>query len=182
MATLSLTGKQTYNPLNLTGKSFQGGGGGKPAKTPHYITKMKSVIFDWYITPILGKNWKVLKENLFQINDIMRRVDIYYANTNDDSLLVYKHMLQVIKSTLDTAEELTTLEERIFDTGKDLAKVTFRVPRIRLKPEMELYNLIIGKPDGSIYDKDIITYISELLKTEYITFREIEEKIKKKEN
>lgn len=181
MATLSLTGKQTYNPLNLTGKSMQGGGGGK-STTPYYITKMKSIIFDWYITPILGKQWKILKENLFQINDIMRRLDIYYANTNDESLLVYKHMLQVIKGTLDTAEELTSLEEKIFDTGKDLAKMSVRVPRIRLKPEMELYNLIIGKPDGTMYDKEILKYIGELLKTEYITFREIEEKLKKKEN
>jgi hypothetical protein len=178
MATLSLTGKQTYNPLNLTGKSMQGGS--KSATTPYYITKIKSVIFDRYITPILGKKWKMLKENLFQMNDIMRRVDIYYANTQDESLLVYKYILQVVKGTVDTAEELTTLEGKIFDNGKDLAKVTFRVPRIRLKPEMELYNLIIGKPDGTLYDKGILEYIGELLKTEYITFSEIEEKLKKK--
>ena len=60
--------------------------------------------------------------------------------------------------------------------------MSVRVPRIRLKPEMELYNLIIGKPDGTMYDKEILKYIGELLKTEYITFREIEEKLKKKEN
>ena len=42
---------------------------------------------------------------------------------------------------------------------------------------MELYNLIIGKPDKNLYDKNILIYISELLKTEYITFREIEKNI-----
>lgn len=177
MATLSLTGRQLYNPLNLTGKSLYNNN--KAAATPYYITKIKGIIFDRYITPILVKNWRLLKENLFQINDIIKRVNLYYENTKDESLVVYKYMLQVIKGTIDTTEELSTLESRLFDNGKDVAKMTFKVPRIRLKPEMELYNLIIGKPDKNLYDKEILTYISELLKTEYITFREIEEKVKK---
>ena len=176
MTTLSLTGRSFYNPLNLTGKSLYNN---KSAESPYYITKIKRIIFERYITPILVKNWKVLKENLFQINDIIKRVDVYYENTKDESLIVYKYMLQVIRGTIDTANELSTLESNLFHNGKDLAKITFKLPRIRLIPEMELYNLIIGKPDGNLYDKKILTYISELLKTEYISFSEIEEKVKK---
>ena len=178
MSTISLTGRQTYNPLNLTGKSPYNNK--SATDSPYYIIKIKRIIFDRFITPILGKNWKILKENLFQINDIIKRVDIYYENTKDDSLIVYKYMLQVVKNTVNTTEELSTLEERLFENGKDLAKLTFKVPRIRLRPEMELYNLIIGKPDKNLYDKNILTYISELLKTEYISFSEIEEKLKYK--
>jgi hypothetical protein len=174
MSTLSLTGKQSFNPLNLTGKSLYNN---KYNSSPYYVTKLKSIIFDRYITPILVKDWKVLKENLFKINDIIKRVDVYYENTKDESLVVYKYMLQIIKETINTMDELSTLEERLFDNGKDVAKITLKIPRIRLKPEMELYNLIIGKPDKNLYDKNILIYISELLKTEYITFREIEKNI-----
>lgn len=177
---ISLSGKQLYNPLNLTGKPLYNN---SAASTPHYITKIKRIIFDRFITPILGKNWKMLKENLFQINDITHKVEIYYENTKDESLLVYKYMLQVIKNTIDTAEELTTLEEKLFDNGKDIAKIMFKVPRIRLKPEMEIYNLIIGKPDKNIYDKNILAYIAEIIQSsEYIPFNAIEEKIKRKYN
>ena len=174
MSSLSLTGKQSFNPLNLTGKSLYNN---NYNSSPYYVTKLKSIIFDRYITPILVKDWKVLKENLFKINDIIKRVDVYYENTKDESLVVYKYMLQIIKETINTMDELSTLEERLFDNGKDVAKITLKIPRIRLKPEMELYNLIIGKPDKNLYDKNILIYISELLKTEYITFREIEKNI-----
>lgn len=172
----SLTGKKSGIALNLTGKTQYSS---NSTKTPHYITKLKQIIFDRYITPILSKNWKVLKENLFQINDIIKRVDIYYETTKDESLIVYKYMLQVISGTINTTDELSTLEGRLFDNGKDVAKLTIKIPRIRLKPEMELYNLILGKPENNLYDKKILEYISELLKTEYIAFSEIEDKIKK---
>ena len=175
-STLSLTGKHNYNPLNLTGIN------NKSQSSPHYVIKIKRIIFDRYITPVLSKNWDVLKKNLFQINTILNKLDIYYENTKDETLLVYKYMLEVIKNTINTTEELNTLEDRLFDTGKDVAKINFKLPRIRLRPEMELYNLIIGKPDKNLYDKHILEYISELLKIEYIPFNEIEEKVKKKYN
>jgi len=175
-STISLTGKHNYNPLNLTGIN------NKSHSSPHYVIKIKRIIFDRYITPVLSKNWDVLKKNLFQINTILNKLDIYYENTKDETLLVYKYMLEVIKNTINTTEELNTLEDRLFDTGKDVAKINFKLPRIRLRPEMELYNLIIGKPDKNLYDKHILAYISELLKIEYIPFNEIEEKVKIKYN
>jgi hypothetical protein len=177
MASLSLTGKQTYNPLNLTGKTPYSN---KTADSPYYIVKIKRIIFDRYIMPIISKNWKILRENLFQINTIIGKVDTYYTTTKDESLILYKYILQVIRGTIDTADELTTLEGRLFDNGKDLAKLTQKMPRIRLKPEMEIYNLIIGKPEKNQYDKTILAQISELLKTDFITFSEIQEKIKDK--
>jgi hypothetical protein len=173
ISTLSLTGKQIYNPLSLNGKSQIS----IKSISSYHNTKIKTIIFDRYITPILGKNWKLLKENMFQIDDIIKRLDIYYTTTNEESLVVYKYILQVIKGTIDTEEELSSLEEKLFDNGKDIAKITLKIPRIRLKPEMELYNIILGKPDKNLYDKKILSFILELLKTEYISFKEIAEKI-----
>lgn len=173
-ATLSLTGKQYINPINLTGKSLYHN---SSVNVPAYNLKIKRIIFDWFITPILVKNWRILRENAFQLNDIMKRLDKYYNNTNDESLLVYKYMLNVIKTALETNEELDAIEGKIFINEKDIAKMSVKVPRIRLKPELELYNMIIGKPEKNAYDKKIVQYISDLLKKEYITFNEIKNKL-----
>jgi len=173
-STLSLTGKQYINPINLTGKAlYQNSSTNETA----YNLKIKRVIFDWYITPILAKKWSILRENAFQINDTMKRLDKYYNNTKDDTLLIYKHILNVIKIALETNEELDTLEGKIFINDKDIAKLSVKIPRIRLKPELELYNMIIGKPEKNAYDKKIVDYISDLLTKEYITFREIKNKL-----
>ena len=52
---------------------------------------------------------------------------------------------------------------------------------LRLKPEFELYNLIIGRPDfksGKTYDQTMLNNIIILLKVENITFEQIKNKIK----
>jgi len=174
-STLSLTGKQYIHPLNLTGKSINNG---CSQTSPAYVVKIKRVIFDRFITPILSKNWKILKENMFQINYIIKRLTDYYEALKDETLLLYKYTLSVIKSSFDTNEELSNLEGKLFDGGDAIAKMIVRVPKVRLMPERELYNLILGKPQKNEYDKKIIADISNLLKHEYITFSEISSKIK----
>ena len=173
-STLSLTGKQYINPINLTGKSLYN----NISSSPEYNIKIKRIIFDRFITPILTKNWSILKENIFQIIDIMKRLDNYYNNTKDETLIVYKYTLNAIKISFETNEELSILEGKIFIKDNDLAKLVVKMPRIRLRPELELYNIIIGKPEKNAYDTKIVEYISNLLKKEYITFREINEKLK----
>ena len=86
-------------------------------------------------------------------------------------------MLTIIKTSIDLDEEMSDLESKIFQNDKDVAKMIVKVPRIRLKPELELYNLIIGKPEKNAYNKKILDYISSLLKKEYITYNEISHKV-----
>lgn len=174
---MNLTGKVQVHKLNLTGKTSYANSKYSP---PDYVTKIKKIIFDRYITPILSKNWEILKNNFFQINTIIKKIDTFYDMTQDDTLILYKYILTVIINTVDTVDELSLLEEKLFgiEGGKEIAKLTIKVPRIRLKPELELYNLIIGKPDKNVYDKKIVGHISHLLKKEYISFNEIEENVK----
>ena len=174
ITTLSLTGKQKINPISLTGKSLYSN---LSSSTP-YNTKIKRIIFDRFITPILSKNWKILRENVFQINEIIKRLDKYYQNTNDETMIVYKYMLTIIKTSIDLNEELDDLENKIFQNDTDVAKMIVKVPRIRLRPELELYNLIIGKPEKNAYNKKIVDYIFSLLKKEYITYNELCDKVK----
>ena len=173
-ATLSLTGKNNINILNLTGKSAYC----KGTTSPYYVVKFKKYIFDSFITHIMSKQWKILRQNSFNISNTIKKLHNYYIITQDDTLLLYENMLLVIKNTIDTTDELEKLENSLFNTNGNVAQLMFKVPRIRLSPQYELYNLIIGKPDNFAYDKNILDYISNLIKKEYITFSEIEEKIK----
>ena len=61
-ATLSLTGKNNINVLNLTGKSSYC----KGSTSPYYVIKFKKYIFDMFITPIMSKQWKILRQNSFK--------------------------------------------------------------------------------------------------------------------
>lgn len=173
-ATLSLTGKNNINTLNLTGKSAYCKGN----TTPYYLIKFKKYIFDSFITPIMSKQWKILRQNSFNITNTIKKLQNYYTLTHDDTLLLYENMLLIIKTSIDTTDELETLENNLFNTTGNVAQLMYKVPRIRLSPPYELYNLIIGKPDNFAYDKKILDYITNLIKKEYITFNEIEEKVK----
>ncbi len=172
--TLSLTGKNNIPTLNLTGKSAYC----KGKTTPYYVIKFKKYIFDSFITPIMSKQWKILRQNSFNLSNSIKKLQNYYKITNDDSLLLYENMLLIIKNAIDTTDELETLENTLFSANETLAQLMYKVPRIRLSPPYELYNLIIGKPDKFSYDKKILDYITDLIKKEYITFNEIEEQIK----
>ena len=166
-----LTGKTCINTLNLTGKSMYSN------SPPAYVSRIKELIFDRYITPILVKNWKILNENIHFINIYLKKVNAYYESSHDETLLVYKYMLEVIKTAYDTNSELFTLEEKLFGHNEDIAQIIFKVPHINLKPELELYNLIIGKPNKNLYNKEMVSYISSLLKIDFITFDEIKNKL-----
>lgn len=175
--TLSLTGKHHINHLNLTGKSSSYS---KSTTTPYYVVKFKKYIFDSFITPIMSKQWKILRQNAYNITNTINRLQSYYKITKDETLLLYENMLLIIKTTIDTTDELENLENNLFNTNGNVAQLMYKVPRIRLSPPYELYNLIIGKPDKFAYDKKIIDYITDIIKKEYITFNEIEEKVKSK--
>ena len=172
--TLSLTGKNNIDVLNLTGKSSYC----NSKTSPYYVIKFKKYIFDSFITPIISKQWKILRQNSFNISNTIKKIQNYYKITNDDTLLLYENMLLIIKNTIDTTDELETLENHLFNNNETLAQLMYKVPRIRLSPQYELYNLIIGKPDNFSYDKKILDYIINLIKKEYITFNEIEEQLK----
>ena len=173
--TLSLTGKNNINTLNLTGKSASCRGG---STSPYYVIKFKKYIFDMFITPIMSKQWKILRQNSFILNNTIKKLQMYYTMSRDDTLILYENMLLIIKTTIDTTDELESLETHLFSANGDIAQLMYKVPRIRLNPQYELYNLIIGKPEKFMYDANILDYIKDLIKKEYITFNEIEENVK----
>ena len=95
--TLSLTGKNNIAVLNLTGKSAYC----KGKTTPYYVIKFKKYIFDSFITPIMSKQWKILRQNSFNLSNSIKKLQNYYKITNDDSLLLYENMLLIIKNAIE---------------------------------------------------------------------------------
>ena len=172
MSSLSLTGKHNYNSLSLTGKTCN-----YQSKSPFYVIKYKKYMFDRFINPILSKRWDLLRQNSFQINRFIEKAKYYYNLTNDDNILLYEHLLQIIKLSIDNNEQLERLEENIFGSTNQIAQLGIKIPRIRLSPQYELYNMIIGKPINNKYDNIIINHINLLLRKEYISYDQIEKEI-----
>lgn len=172
MSSLSLTGRAINNALSLTGKSCN-----YQNKSPFYVIKYKKYMFDRFINPILSKRWDLLRQNSFQINRFIEKAKYYYNLTNDDNILLYEHMLQIVKLSLDNNDELNRLEENLFGNNNSVAQLSIKIPRIRLSPQYELYNMIIGKPVNNKYDDTIINHINNLLRKEYISYEQIEKEV-----
>jgi hypothetical protein len=57
-----------------------------------------------------------------------------------------------------------------------MSTLVFRTTMIRLKPELELYNLVFGRPNfkvGENYKTEIVNDIIILLKMDNVTFEQI---------
>ena len=61
MTSLSLTGKNEYNYNNLSGKKYVGS-----QNIPEDIKKIKQMVMNNLIIPLLSKQWNKLKENLME--------------------------------------------------------------------------------------------------------------------
>ena len=71
--TLSLTGKNLYNRLNLSGKKFS-----NETTIVLEIKKIKIHILNNLIIPLMSKQWKVLNENILCLNKLKKKLDYYY--------------------------------------------------------------------------------------------------------
>ena len=71
----------------------------------------------------------------------------------------------------------------MYNPNNTVGTIRFKVPKIRLQPEYELYKLIIGRPDKSVgYNEEILSYIKTLLNREYIEYSDIQQKVKERFN
>ena len=176
MSCTTLTGKYNINEINLTGKTLVD----TINEEPYYITRLKKVIFNRFITPIFTKNWAVVEKNMFSLQDIRLKLNHYIKNdehnnfnTNED-LSVYLSFLDVVVELLSQYKYYKRLEG-VHNPKNTLGTIGFNIPQIRLQPEYELYKLILGRPSKTIgYNKETIAFIKSLLEQEYIEYSAIE--------
>ena len=181
----SLSGKHINNSNNLTGK--------KHINNDNIIEnvdiqKLKMQIMSIVLFPIITQQWNIIIENKFVISVIKKKIDKLYKKYYEKyyhhnhptlkDLIFYKDVLMLAESVINEHVELTELEKKLYGKNNDVSTIVFRTKMIKLRPEFEVYNLLIGKPEKEMsYDDDILSYIKQLVNQEDITFDKIKKQI-----
>jgi len=169
---LSLSGTNNISLLNLTGLTY----GTNCHRIPILVKKLKINIMNTIIIPFMSKNWKSLKENLVFFENIKQKLTEYYNRYKLEELQIYSYLIEAFENAIFLQMELNNLEEVLYGSNCTMATMVFKTTMIRLKPEIELYNLILGTPKlkfGEKYNIDVLKDLEVLLKVDNITFEKI---------
>ena len=166
--TQSLTGRNGANLANLGGRNQN-----TPTHLPHHIRRMKTLVFDKFIGPLMRNDWKSLEQNHIVIDGIIERIERYYKETRHEDLKMYAGLLRLVLDMF-AKNRFYNAKGREGDNGTTLAKLVAMLPTLRLRPEYEVYNLILGEPDeNEYYDDMVIARLAELIKDEDMTIDKI---------
>lgn len=177
--------------VSLSGKGGGGGMGislrGRPSLsfgpaeiTTIAITEVKSRVIDSIIIPYMSQNWRCLEENMFLIELFRDEIDEIIARAPNSDMMIYKDLISVIEVSFMQQMEITYLEKRLYAGEDAAATLVVKLDSIRMKPEMELYDLILGKPDlkkGCNYENAILTEIARLMKDRRANYANIRQYI-----
>lgn len=173
-SSLSLSGKSSYNDINLYGRKTTG-----TINIPQDIKDIKIQILNKILLPLISKKWQTLRENLFCLDNLKKKVNSYYNIYKLDDLQIYKEILNTFEAVMAEHVQLEKLEKKIY-ASEDPAfhSAIYKTMPISLKPEYEIYNVILGKPNKNSdekYDLVIISEIELLLRKNNIHFGMIKE-------
>lgn len=172
----SLTGISNRNLHVLVKQDNNNNCGGR---VPTDVVKIKATIMRVIIIPSLAKNWKVLEENLIFFDSIQAKLSKLKSKYPCLGLELYVDLLNAFQTSVFMHIEITSLENRLY--GSDCSTVStilFKTVMIRLKPELEFYNLVIGKPNlsaGEKYKTTAINDILMLLEVPNVTFEQMKD-------
>lgn len=170
---ISLTGKKLCNNLmNLRGSSTT------ENSEPFEVQQLKIQILNKIILPLLNNKWKYLEENVFILNIILEKLNLYYIKFKLSDLLLYKEIVKSLEVIINEHFILTELEKKFYSgcTDDNSATLFYRTTMIKLKAEYELYNLIYGRPlkkNNEIYNDEVIKEIRCLIRIDNIDFNKI---------
>ena len=176
--TFSLSGKHVINPSNLSGKAVLV----KSFVTPHDIRRIKVQIFKKLLLPLMSQQWTVFEQNMLVIESMRQKLNNLYNSFKMDDLLVYIEMLQAFDKFAEKLGQMNEMERRLKPTGPDavtakgqVMSMVYITSVIRLKPEYELYDHILGKPERpSTYSETILQEIRRLMGSPFVDFSHIE--------
>ena len=174
MTTHDLSGLNNIHILNLTGKPMTN----NTTSINYKINFLKNRIIADYIVPLFSKQWNILNENVFLIDALEKRLFNYYNKYKLNELLVYSELLKVLKLLINEHNLLEEIETNITNKRDptQIVNMVYKTTMIRLLPEYEIYNSVIGKPNRRLnehYNENIIVDIKYLLTQERITFTQI---------
>ena len=164
---LNLLGKYNYNYKYTSSSNLK-------------IKRLKQRILNNYLIPLVSKQWDVLKENIYFIDDIQNKIKYYSDIYKSDELAGYNEMLKVFKVLIEKQKLLEDYDETM--NGKrdsnEIMTMVFKTSIIKLLPEYEIYDSIFGRPKRELnekYDDVVIKTIKDLLKEDDITYKKIKE-------
>lgn len=172
------------NSASLSGKpSFKNGLRGFSSSASSMCTlnmiEFKTKMIDTIMIPFMSQDWRVLEENMFLMDLFREEID---RNPNAD-ICVYKDLIMAIETVFAQQQEISILEKRLYGGREDMTTMVVKLGGIRLKPELELCNLIWGTPDhkkGERHDANMVNDVSSLMKNPRATFANISKYIKHK--
>ena len=178
-----LSGKDSINKLNLTGKTNT-----YISNIPFEIKKLKIRIMNTLILPLISKQWINMKKNMFLLDSFKQKIDYYYNSYKLEEILLYKDILQLCEVFIAQSNQLEEIEKKIYsssnlkESDKNISLI-YQTTMIKLKPEYELYDNILGKPLKSKkqkYNDDIINDLQKWMTMDNITYEKIKEFIENK--
>jgi hypothetical protein len=178
----NLTGINFYgNSLNLTGKYIYNYNYNYTS-TNLRIKKLKERILNNYLIPLVSKQWSVLKENIYFIDEIQNKIKYHTEIYKTDELVAYNDMLKVFKVLIEKQKLLEDYDKNMNGNRdpNEIMTMVFKTSMIKLLPEYEIYDSIFGKPKRDLnekYDEEIINTIQKLLKEDDITYTKIKDYI-----
>ena len=177
----SLTGKYNINDVhNLLGKTNN-----SQQVFSFEIQKLKDKILNSYLIPLYTKQWSKLNENIFFCERIKKKMTNLYNIYKSEDLKSYIELLKVIEILFDKFKHVEKDGGAInVINGKksELASIVYKTSMIKLLPEYEIYDSIIGKPKRELkekYNELIINDIKKLLLLEETGFNDIKKYIEK---
>lgn len=176
---LTLSGKDSLNKWNLTGKFNT-----YFTNIPLEIKKLKIKIMNSLVLPLFSKQWKIMKENNFLIDNFKEKIDNYYNLYKLDEILLYRDIINICEIFISQYEKLEdNFKSDIPNKNTQSISLIYTTTMIKLKPEYELYDSILGKPKKHLkqkYNEDIIKDIQKLMILDSITYEKIQNFIENK--
>ncbi len=176
--TSCLTGFNGTNQMNLTGKILD---------TNPFSNKIKTIkthILTNFILPLYSEQWDILNKNKYLIDQNITQLEKYLKMYKTNDLLSFVELLKILKIVIDKNETLFGLESKKQTMDKNgVINMVYRTTKIRLKPEYEIYHIILGKPDMKLKEKymeEVLIDIRNLMSKERITFEQIQQYINNK--
>lgn len=144
---------------------------------PSDIKNLKVRILDLFWLPLLYKKWNVIKQNLFLIDGFKKKIQIYYDSYKLEDLLLYRDVITLSEFFVQQQIQLEDMEKQIHKrSNNQVISMVYRTSMIKLKPEFELYNHILGRPvyeKQETYREDILAEIQKCILNENITYEKI---------
>lgn len=179
----SITGKENNTKPSLKGTLFN-----FQNKTPfeiQQIREIKQTIMSLFIIPYMSEQWSKLEENICFIERITIKINYLLSlYSENDELILYRDLLLSFETIVMQRIEINNLEKNIkFKDISNVSSIVLKTNIIRLKPEYEIYNLILGKPEPTKgYNHSIVNNIVKLLDIDDISFDNIKNNILKNNN